>query len=79
MNNIIASCIQEHAPFTWQEFNALPFRVTDGAKSFWEPGYNYSDPDFWASYPDDVQNDMEAIHAVQMYDWLMRHDPDGNN
>ena len=75
-NDNIISFVLDHAPFTWEQFYAFPFKVYDGAKSFWEPGYDYSDPDFWSNYPNEVQDDIESIHAVQMYDWLMKNCPE---
>ena len=60
--------------YTWERFNALDFDLRDGAVTFWEPGYNYDDPDFWSSYEDPRP---EFIKAVQMYDWLKKNDPDG--
>lgn len=49
------------------QFAALPYELMDGVERFWEPGYDYTDPDFWASYED---NTPEFIEAVIRYDLM---------
>lgn len=66
-------------------FDALPASLQDAAEKFWEAGYDYSDPEFWASYED---VDPDLIYAVRKYDEMqneprtyadyMRDNPDEN-
>lgn len=67
--------IPTHEPFTWSEFNALPYEMRESVLSFYEGGYDYHDQDFWDFYPD-VADDFKE--AVQLYDWLIKHAPDGD-
>ena len=69
--NEIANTIEQCKENTYTEaqFSALPFDLVDGVERFWEPGYDYSNPDFWTSYPD---IDAEFIKAVIRYDILKR-------
>jgi len=53
--------------YTPTQFAALPYELMDGVERFWEPGYDYTDPDFWASYED---NTPEFIEAVIRYDLM---------
>ena len=50
-------------------YAALPASLQNAAELFWEPGYNYSDPDFWMSYENP---DPDLIYAVKLYD-SMQH------
>lgn len=52
---------------SWAKFYALPFDIRDAVERFWEPGYDYSDPEFWNSF---VNPDPEFVEAVIMYDML---------
>lgn len=61
--------------YSWAKFYGLPFVIYDGVKQFWEPGYDYDDQDFWASF--DPKPSEHFIDAVKMYDWLKKNDPDG--
>ena len=56
---------------TWSQaaFDALPYEIRDGVERFWEPGYDYEDPDFWSSYPDVTE---DFIAACIMYDKLQQ-------
>ena len=69
--------IATHEPISytsWSMFNALPFDLRNGVLNFWEPGYDYDDPDFWTAYKDP---DPDFVEAVRKYDWLKRNDPEG--
>lgn len=57
--------------YTWGEWSGLSCEMRDGVLAFWEDGYDYSDWEFWKHYPDP---DPEFIRAVQMFDWLQKHD-----
>ena len=46
-------------------FEALPASLQDAAEKFWEPGYDYNRPEFWAGYED---VDPDLIYAVRKYD-----------
>lgn len=46
-------------------FEALPASLQDAAEKFWEPGYDYNDPEFWAGFED---VDPDLIYAVRKYD-----------
>lgn len=70
IRSYIRAAIMTLRHHTWSEFNALPFDLRDGVEQFYEPGYEYDDPDFWACYEPEPSKDF--IDAVQMYDWLMR-------
>lgn len=56
--------------YTCGNWRGLSLEYRDGALAFWEDGYDYSDPEFWSSYPDP---DPEFVRAVQIYDWLRTH------
>ncbi len=43
------------------QFSALPYELMDGVERFWEPGYDYADPDFWTSYEDTRPDFIEAV------------------
>lgn len=55
--------------YTPTQFAALPYELTDGVERFWEPGYDYTDPDFWTSY-EDVAPDF--VEAVIRYDLMQK-------
>lgn len=67
IKNAIKAC--ENRPYTESQFYALPFDLRDGVERFWEPGYDYTDPDFWTSYPD---VDAEFIEATVRYDLMQK-------
>ena len=49
-----------------EKIRALPYDLREGVEAFWEPGYDYSDPEFWGCY--DPMPAPEFIKAVQLYD-----------
>ena len=55
--------------YSWMKFNGLDFSIRDGVEAFWEPGHDYTNPDFWACYPEEETTE-DFIAAVLMYDWL---------
>lgn len=57
--------------YTYGEWRRLSYYMHEGVLAFWEEGYDYGDPDFWSHYPDAAPN---FIEAVQMFDWLYKHD-----
>lgn len=65
--------VPTYEPFTWSEYSALPIALREGVEAFWEPGYDYSDPDMWSSY--DPTPSPDFIAAVQMYDALRKVEP----
>lgn len=46
-------------------FGAFPYMTQSAVENFWEPGYDYSSAEFWASYGD-VNYDF--IYATILYD-----------
>lgn len=64
----------KNTEYTWSDFNNLPFDIREGVLAFWEPHFDYSDPDFWASY--DPTPDPAFVKAVQLYDWLQTNCPE---
>ena len=50
-------------------FSGLPTELQLAAEEFWEPGYDYDDPDFWANYG---SPDPDLMYAVKLYDKLQK-------
>lgn len=59
--------------YTPAQLAALPYELADSVERFWEPGYDYTDPDFWTSYED---NTPEFIEAVIRYDFMQSESDD---
>lgn len=64
----IESATRKGSYYTERDFDALPNTLRYGVETFWEPGYDYQDPDFWEGY-EDLSEDF--VEAVIRYD-LMR-------
>lgn len=47
--------------YTPAQFAALPYELMGSVEHFWEPGYDYTNPDFWTSYEDVAPDFIEAV------------------